>query len=835
MLYDVFYLGEKPNAHPREQKALSIDEARDRSTTDHFWIINEWCDYFQFDWDWCWDFLPDEEQWTKDHDNVWPSQHQKDSGTWLCSKETQGYIIYRTDVSPVTRKNEKSILWEHTDYWSETEFDYSWHPDPTSPAYIYQFGTILDRTCGPRYITPDNTGDIVYIDLDTPVEVSKYDIKTTLDDLIKDHPEEVFWATQPAIDYSNFDFDWKPELIDTEYVCTFGSTDSVETHTYFVSTINLVTPYQLKFIKTVSSDEKSLSHLFTKPDMFFVDRYNSESDSRFAQLKDRFPNLQKVRYLSSWIDTINRCVNKASTTMVWILDSMMDYSEFDFDYYPTPWQTKMVHMFGTQWSRWGTTLMINRDSFTSSSKHIKKIEYLPAIKFVRSTNSLITKNEYPIVFIDFGNDESSSVHEYLKNHSPEQILKISYNTSYEQTIRNIIVDDNKPPMIWICSSICDYSNFDFTYKCDPFAEDQLHVFPSNDQKYGDTFLLSLDTLSVIKKTGFSNTTINFNKTQRAKRLKEPSIIVSDDTHTNAIHTLGNFPYSELISSTEKDIRQSHYTPISLWNNQSKNILVLTDGASRVIVPREAAQATGELYNYPYIIKLDRLAKSSPMDIVFLSNGEPNADENYEHLKRITHKIPNRVTRVDGVDGRVEAYHAAASASNTPWMFTVFAKLRISEVFDFSWQPDRLQYPKHYIFYAQNPVNGLIYGHQGMILYNKKLVLENPGIGLDFTLDDEHAVIDIVSGVAYFNTSPYATWRTAFREVIKLIASDDPDNIIRLNTWKTIGFGEFGKYSIQGALDAVEYYNNSNGDPAKLKLSYEWRWLKEYYGERYEKI
>jgi hypothetical protein len=32
----------------------------------------------------------------------------------------------------------------------------------------------------------------------------------------------------------------------------------------------------------------------------------------------------------------------------------------------------------------------------------------------------------------------------------------------------------------------------------------------------------------------------------------------------------------------------------------------------------------------------------------------------------------------------------------------------------------MQEPKHYIFHARNPVNGLVYGHQAMIAYNREL-------------------------------------------------------------------------------------------------------------------
>jgi hypothetical protein len=195
---------------------------------------------------------------------------------------------------------------------------------------------------------------------------------------------------------------------------------------------------------------------------------------------------------------------------------------------------------------------------------------------------------------------------------------------------------------------------------------------------------------------------------------------------------------------------------------------------------------------------------------------------------ITKNLTNRVVRVDGVNGRAAAYHAAAEASNTPWMFTVFAKLKVSPKFDFNWQPDRMQVPKHYIFHAKNPVNGLTYGHQAMIAYNKKLTLANDGKGLDFTLDNEHEVVPLISGTAQYNTDEFSTWRTAFREVIKLRADDSEVSKERLDAWLTKAEGDFAQYSIKGALDADEYYNEVAGDFDKLKLSYEWVWLREKF-------
>jgi hypothetical protein len=118
----------------------------------------------------------------------------------------------------------------------------------------------------------------------------------------------------------------------------------------------------------------------------------------------------------------------------------------------------------------------------------------------------------------------------------------------------------------------------------------------------------------------------------------------------------------------------------------------------------------------------------------------------------------------------------------------------------------------------------------MIAYNKKLVLENTGEGLDFTLDDEHEVVPIISGTANYTESPWMAWRTAFREVLKLQHSlPDIENEYRLKAWLREDSGTIanGHWSHKGAQDAVEYYNEVGGDFTALKKSYEWEWLASY--------
>jgi hypothetical protein len=770
------------------------------------------------------------------------TQHQKTGGP--------RYVVPgATKVKYIDTRVLKSRRLPSRDNWEVpagldvSKFDFSWHPDDNAPPYIYQFGTIEDDTDGPRYIVPENTGEVVYlerVEIEEAkfVDYPKYVIETTLDDLVNKHPNEIFWAINSELDYTNFDFNWRPSIEQVKYVHAFGSSESESTQTYFVNANMWNQGFRdLNWVQDTKLDDKSLAKLFKKPDMFYVDRGNAESQARFDMLKQRFPKIQKTRYLNSWVDTITRCTNRSTSNLMWVLNSELDYTGFDFDYYPNPWQMKMVHVFGTQWSHWGTTFMVNRESFPDDTKYIKVIEHLSNLNFVKDNRAKATKCVYDIVLIDHGNSETTSVLELLKKKAGDKVVStVKYNVSYLNTLRDIIKrqSEKKEHYLWICSSVCEYRDFDFSYICDPFAKDQLHVFPSDKQKFGDTFFIDvnktrelIDNLKVLE----DYQKVNYNATMRVQRLPEPVIVTTDDTLVDIATNIGAWPYATIVTDDNKDIDSVDIEPMNLWAPETKNILVTSTGSSRLIVPREVKDyVKKELYDYPYIKKSTKLAKSNPLDIVFLSNGETGADENYEHLLNVTKGIKNRIVRVDGVNGRAQAYHAAALASKTPWMFTVFAKLKVSNKFDWNWQPDRMQVAKHYIFQAKNPVNGLVYGHQAMIAYNKKLTLANTGKGLDFTLDDEHEVVELLSGTAVYNTDSFATWRTAFREVLKLRDENSDVAQQRIDKWMNVAEGDFAQYSIKGAVDALEFYDEVNGDFNELKKSYEWAWLRDRFNK-----
>jgi hypothetical protein len=383
----------------------------------------------------------------------------------------------------------------------------------------------------------------------------------------------------------------------------------------------------------------------------------------------------------------------------------------------------------------------------------------------------------------------------------------------------------------VVSSECDYSAFDFTWHPSEWQTQMLHVFASGDQRFGDTFYIHVPTfLKQTQKLALLEwyDTINFVEDITVPRKDIPIIMHNQDSQVNIIK---DYDFNTPVAMFTQDNNTIKDTPsINLWREAEKKIIVLSPGAGTIIVPRETKNyLQKQLYDYPYIDRTQQhMYADNLLDIVFIDNNESNADRNYEHLTNIILKNnnKNKIHRSSGVTGRVAAYRAAAELSTTPWFFAVFAKLKIDPVFDFSWQPDRLQEPKHYIFHAVNPVNGLVYGHQAMIAYNRQLVLENTALGLDFTLDQAHEVVPIISGTANYHTDAWSCWRTAFRECIKLRNSPDVESQYRLGQWLTKDTTA-EQWSLKGAQDAVEYYDSVSGDFTELKKSYDWAWLASY--------
>ena len=430
---------------------------------------------------------------------------------------------------------------------------------------------------------------------------------------------------------------------------------------------------------------------------------------------------------------------------------------------------------------------------------------------------------YDIFIIDMGGHDANV--QNLQTRFPHSRV-VRYYDNHLDTVKRCVAR-SRTSYCWIIASCCDYADFDFDYRAVPWEAYQLHCWHSGYEKFGDTFLVNVAEFEKQKDIPLLEwyKEVNWHY-PGVPRLPWPVLETATEDITTELK-LYKFDAPYVWINQQIDFHPP------LWSNRA--FYSFNNAGSISIAPRDIQAHLGkQIYDYPYIIKQKQeYLTPNLLDIIYISNGEPDAERWYEHLVKICGR---EVKRVKDVTGRALAYKAAAELSSTPWFFTVFAKLEVVEDFDWRWQPDWLQEPKHYIFHSRNPVNGLEYGHMGVIAYNKQLVLETDDWGLDFTLSRAHAVVPRVSAIAHYNTTPELTWRTAFREVLKL--SDDVEktgsveSTYRMDTWLTVADGDHAEFSLLGAADAVDYYNKVNGDYMELMRSFEWSWLQEYYANRY---
>jgi hypothetical protein len=521
------------------------------------------------------------------------------------------------------------------------------------------------------------------------------------------------------------------------------------------------------------------------------------------------------------VNSENEARELSRTRYLWIVDGANNYSSFDFSWEPVPWESHQKHVFKSQHQDNSGTCLIPVNGYEETNYRED---------LVKRENIL-----EPFIFLDFGNTEAENSFKTVSKVS-NNVTRTRFISSYHGTLSRIIkkVDSE---YVWVVSSICSYDGFDFTWHPSEWTDKMLHVFASNNQKFGDTFYIHVPTFKEqIDKIELLEwyETIHFIKTPYVCRWGIETVEVDDNS---IVDTIKNHEFKNPVYYFTNKPWIGQVTPtVNMWREKTRAVVPLSLGGNTTLVTRDAKNhIKTQVYDYPYIDKTHYEHLEDPLDIVFISNGESNAEENWNHLKTITKDVPNRLVRVDGVKGRVNAYREAAKSSNTAWFFACFAKLKVNEDFDWNWQPDRLQQNKHYIFHAKNPITGLEYGHMAMIAYHKNLVLCNTAPGLDFTLDQEHEVVPILSGTAYYADSVEVAWRSAFREVLKLKDSDTIDNEYRLDRWLSEGDGEIGIWSKRGAEDAVEYYESVNGEFEKLKLSYDWEWLDNYFKKKYDEV
>jgi hypothetical protein len=396
--------------------------------------------------------------------------------------------------------------------------------------------------------------------------------------------------------------------------------------------------------------------------------------------------------------------------------------------------------------------------------------------------------------------------------------------SYFEILKSIVEDINTE-YFWFFTNFMDLKTIDIDYIPEQHEKKQIHVW-YNTHPMGGTN--KEGNVMLIPTQEFKNQMHNL---KYLRDYKDINYHPHDNLYQQLI-TKSSFKLKDPYASYEandsyyswlynKDLDMSvipNFYP-SFW----EDVKLYTWGKTKdvMLVPKQ--QDLKQFYDIQRSVHYDLDYDVKPMDIVFISYDEPSAEQRYNKLKE---RFP-RAKWCKGVLGQTLAYITAASMSDTDYFFAVFPKNELTDDFDFSFQPDRLRNPCHYIFDCYIPSIDLRYGWGGVILYNKDLVYKTTKPDLDFTMSQAHHSVPLLSAISNCNETPLLAYRSSFREVIKLLQMKPTvESQYRLKKWLALGTGVNAEWLHRGAVDGKAHYETYKDDYTKLMYSYDYEWIKD---------
>ena len=215
------------------------------------------------------------------------------------------------------------------------------------------------------------------------------------------------------------------------------------------------------------------------------------------------------------------------------------------------------------------------------------------------------------------------------------------------------------------------------------------------------------------------------------------------------------------------------------------------------------------------------------DIIFISYQEPNAEENFKQLQN---RFPI-AQRVHGVKGIHQAHIEAAKKACTKMFYVVDGDALIEEDFNFDYKVPEKDMNAVHVWRSKNPVNELVYGYGGVKLLPTNLTLNMNTETTDMTtsISDRFRPMEQISNVSAFDTTPFNTWKSAFRECVKLSSKvidrqEDSETDARLDAWCKSN----DLIAVDGAVAGRKYGTENKGNKEAIAKINDFAWLEETY-------
>jgi len=388
-------------------------------------------------------------------------------------------------------------------------FDYSWRPDPTDPPYIYVFGN--------QWLTPEQRPAL------------RYCVNGATQIKYMDHPRAQrrgdhtrFVQHYPA----DFDWSWEPEPGSPPYNYVFGNQ-------YYSAEVMPTVEYRMPGatdIKYMDIPAQLMpnhsNHWHTLVDCDWDYTWTPEPGSpsyiyvfgnqwwpaeKMPTVEYHMPGARERKYMSGPVAQLLEDMSK------WTIPEHVDTTDMDFSWVPDPGEPPYIYQFATQHQKTGGPQY--------------RMPGATEFKYVDMMRAEVKREAAPIFEIDHLDGNAGNIAGVVR--------KVRYFDNYRDTLIRLaksLVGEYEH--VWVCSSICDYTDFDFSWHPETWQSTMLHVFASDKEKFGDTFYMHVPTFAerAEKKQLLEWYSVNYVPRRSVPRRPMPVIQHTADSHVDAVKT-----------------------------------------------------------------------------------------------------------------------------------------------------------------------------------------------------------------------------------------------------------------------------------------------------------
>jgi hypothetical protein len=540
-------------------------------------------------------------------------------------------------------------------------------------------------------------------------------------------------------------------------------------------------------------------------DIFYISK-DRIAESDWLAFRSRFPSSQKIENVKTFTDI----KKKAFTKFFWVVwDDLVVADDFNFEYRVSKWDEEYTHIWLNDKTFDGINLFPKTASITQ-----KEFDY----------RFFMNKKEIDVVA------------------STPKKFEIYNIKTYDDYLS--VKEKSTTAMFWaVWNDIIVSEDFLFNYYIptyDAFHRNITHVFKNGE--FFDGIVLFSKYKEVTKKEFDHRFYIDKKEVEinaSTPRPYDKFVIETYDDYLNAREKSTSELFwiipkeVEVLDTFDFNLYFSHHNSVERkLNHVFKHIFRGEETINGIsLVPKDITLTRKEI-DFRFLVekkKYDVVAtKLKPYDIVFISYNEITADENYENLRK---RFP-QAKRVHGIKGIHNAHIEAAKKADTDMFWVVDGDAIIVDDFNFNHEVSVYEKDIVHVWSSKNPINNLEYGYGGVKLLPRKLT-----IGMDLSKPDmttgissKFKVVKVVSNITSFNTDPFSTWKSAFRECVKLSSkvidrqvNDETEQ--RLNAWCILNeSAPYGLYAHVGALAGKQYGQENAGNIPALSLINDFDWL-----------